>query len=154
MSRNAFTAETLFGGLDWLLIGLLLLAARSACGQSVNLTWVASTYTNIGGYRIYAWTNLPDVQCSTSNAVQTTLAGNVTNVTLTGLLPTSYTFAATTVDTNTGAESLFSNFAHWPLAEPPGYLVSVQSTTNLLTPWTTVTNASGQLFFRLMILPQ
>jgi hypothetical protein len=134
---------------------LLTLACSlaTAVAQAVKLTWVSSTYTNVGGYRIYAWTNQPDAQCVQSNAVQTTLIGNVTGMTLTGLLPTDYTFAATAVDTNSGAESLFSNFAHWPLVEPPSYLISVQSTTNLLTPWTTVTNASGQLFFRLVIFP-
>jgi hypothetical protein len=122
--------------------------------QVVKLTWVSSTYTNVGGYRIYAWTNLPDAQCQQSNAVQTTLVGNVTAVQITRLLPTDYTFAATAVDTNSGAESLFSNFAHWPFIAPPSYLISVQSTTNLLTPWTTVTNSSGQVFFRLVISPQ
>lgn len=125
----------------------------SAQEQSVQLTWQSSS-TNANAYRIYCWTNLPDSQCTPANVVQTELVGNVTNVTLTNLLATHYTFAATAVDTNSGAESLFSNFADWPAIEPPSYLVTVQTTTNLLTPWTTVTNSIGAVFFRLVITGQ
>ena len=136
------------------LITLLFAAflfAAAALAQSVELTWNQSPDTNANAYRIYCWTNMPDARCAISNSLQNSLVGNVTNVTLTNLLSTYYTFAATAVDTNSGSESLFSNLAHWPLIQPPSYLVSVQSTTNLLTPWATVTNSSGQLFFRLVI---
>ena len=136
------------------LLATCLTFCASAQSQSVLLTWNPSPSTNVNAYRIYCWTNLPDAQCAIPNALQSSLLGNVTSITLTNLLPTSYTFGATAVDTNTGNESLLSNLAHWTILSPPGYFVTVQSTTNLaLTPWTTVTNSSGQIFFRLVITP-
>jgi hypothetical protein len=60
-------------------------------------------------------------------------------------VPADYTFAATALDTNTAAESPFSNFAFWSVPAAPTYLITVQTSTNLIT-W-----SNTPVFFRLQI---
>ncbi|MDE2106195.1 MAG: hypothetical protein KGL39_53745 [Patescibacteria group bacterium] len=126
----------------------LLSLCLSASAADVTLSWSPSTSTNVTNYRIYGWTNLPDANCAKTNAVEVLQVGDVTNATLTGFTPAQWTFAATAVETNatTTNESDFSNFAHWEVLPPPTYLVTVQSATNLLGPWT-----NTQMLFRLKI---
>jgi hypothetical protein len=119
-----------------------------AASGLIPLAWNPSISPNVNAYRIYAWTNSPDTNCVATNAVQILTVGNVTNATLVCIVPASYTFAATALVTNTGAESPFSNFAYWQVPFGPTYLITVQSSTNLMT-WT-----NTQMFFRLQIAPQ
>ena len=129
-----------------LLLAMLSVPAGIA-GQpgGVTLAWNPSVSTNITAYKIYAWTNCPDTNCIPTNAVQTLMVGNVTNATLNFLVPADYTFAATAVDTNTSAESQFSNFAYYKVPAGPTYFITVQSSTNLLV-W-----SNTPVFFRLQI---
>lgn len=122
------------------------LIAFSACAADLPLVWNSSTDTNVNAYRIYGWTNTPDAQCVASNASGMFQVGYVTNASFQLLTAGDYTFAATAINTNTGAESLFSNFTHWHVPEAPTLLINVQSSTNLID-WTNVPN----LFFRLKI---
>lgn len=127
-------------------IRILLLSALSCVAQDVELRWNPSASTNVQAYRIYAWTNRPDAQCSISNAVQMVQVGNVTNTTLTDMIAASYTFGATAVITNgAGGESPLSNLAHWEIPPGPEYLIAVQSSTNMID-WT-----NTPIFFRLKI---
>ena len=125
-----------------------LFGVSSCLANGVTLIWFPSIYTNVNAYKIYAWTNSPDTNCIATNAVETATVGNVTNATLVSLVPANYTFAATAIETNTGAESPMSNFAYWEVPSGPSFLVTVQSSTNLTT-WT-----NTQMFFRLQIAPQ
>ena len=123
----------------------LFAVCLSAFGQSVTLAWNPSTATNVTNYRIYAWTNCPDTNCFTANAVQRVEIGNVTNATVTPLVVDDYTFGATAVITNTGEESPLSNFCYWHVPAPPTYFITVQSSTNLIV-W-----SNTPIFFRLKI---
>ncbi|MDE2100744.1 MAG: hypothetical protein KGL39_26095 [Patescibacteria group bacterium] len=140
-SKRGRHAERRLLRLAW----LLAFAARTVFATDVKLAWNPSVSTNVNAYRLYAWTNRPDAQCAISNAIQVVQLGAGTNTTLTDIVPASYTFAATAVDTNTAAESPFSNFAHWTVPTPPTYLITVQTSTNLIT-WT-----NTPIFFRLKI---
>ncbi|MDE2105926.1 MAG: hypothetical protein KGL39_52375 [Patescibacteria group bacterium] len=124
----------------------------TAFGADISLSWNPSVSTNANAYRVYAWTNLPSVSCAVSNAVEVVQVGSATNVTVTDIVPASYTFAATAVDTNTGAESQFSNFALWVVPEAPKVLtITPQVSTNLLD-WQDITNVMGsKILFRLRI---
>jgi hypothetical protein len=117
----------------------------SAFASDVTLAWNPSTSTNVIGYRIYAWTNTPDANCAASNTVQTVTVGPVTNATLTMLVSGNYTFGATAL--SSGSESPMSNLAYWFVPAPPTYLVTVQSSTNLIN-W-----SNTPVFFRLQISP-
>ena len=130
-----------------IMLAVALVGARALAGQpgSVTLSWNPSISTNVGAYKLYAWTNSPDTNCLFSNARQTLTVGNVTNATLNFLVGADYTFAATAVDTNNGVESQFSNFAWLHVAAAPTYLVTVQSSTNLIV-W-----SNKPVFFRLQI---
>lgn len=128
------------------IVTLLMVAASAFAGNSLTLAWTPSVSTNVTNYRIYAWTNCSDASCQFSNAVQVAQVGSVTNATLTDLLPSRYTFAATSVITNgAGGESALSNLVHYEI--PDGVLVTVQSSTNLIT-WT-----NTPVFFRLKVGP-
>ena len=125
-----------------------LFGVSSCLANGVTLSWNPSITTNVNAYKIYEWTNSPDTNCIATNAVQTVTVGNVTNATLVSLVPANYTFGATAIETNTGAESPMSNFVYYEVPAGPTFLVTVQSSTNL----TTWTNTS--MFFRLQIAPQ
>ncbi len=125
-----------------------VLGVIASASPTVILAWNPSVSTNVNAYRIYAWTNTADTNCQTTNAVEVVTSGNVTNATLTMLVARNYTFAATALVTNTGAESPFSNFAYYQVPAGPTYLITVQSSTNLTT-WT-----NTQMFFRMQIAPQ
>jgi hypothetical protein len=127
---------------------LLLLAGPRLGAATVLLTWLPSLSTNVTNYRLYAWTNCPDTNCFPANAVENVFVGNVTNATLENLLPVNYTFAATAIVTNpaiVAAESPLSNFAYLQVPFGPTYLVTVQSSTNLVD-W-----SNTPVFFRLQI---
>lgn len=129
-------------------IAASLSAVLASATQTLTLAWDHPAETNANAFQIYTWTNTPDALCAASNAVQIIRVGDVTNATLEELHSGSYTFAATTLDTNTGAESVFSSFAYYTFPSPPSYLVTVQTSTNLTT-WT-----NTNLYFRLKIEPQ
>ena len=131
-----------------ILVCLLSLCLGLLAHGGVNLSWVPSPDPNVNAYRLYAWTNAADTNCMATNAVEILTLGNGTNATLEALTPAPYTFALTALDTNSGAESPFSNFAYWQVPVPPTFLVTVQCSSNLLT-WT-----NTQMFFRLKIAPE
>lgn len=78
------------------------LAASPSSTSSVTLTWVASTSTNVTSYDVYYGT-------TSGSYTQVVSAGDVTQMTITGLTPgTTYFFAATSSD-DASLESLYSN---------------------------------------------
>jgi hypothetical protein len=125
-------------------------ANLNVSGAAVTLAWNPSTNDPdfLEGYKIYRG---PASHAYTNEV----FVGSGTNVTISNLLPgsTNY-FAATAVATN-GVESFFSNEAVYvvptniPPASPPTYLITLQSSTNLLT-WTNV----NSIFWRVQITPQ
>jgi len=124
---------------------IALMAAIVGMASNVTISWIPPSSTNVNAFKIYAWTNSSDTNCLTSNAIQTVEVGNVTNATLTMMVSGDYSFAVTSIVTNTGAESPFSNFTYWHVPSPPTYLIAVQSSTNLIT-W-----SNTPVFFRLQI---
>lgn len=113
---------------------------------SVTLAWSPPTQSDgITGYAIYT-ANLPFVgttPAQNTNGFSKIVTGNVTNATVSGLLPakTNY-FVATALAGDT--ESDFSNQVSWfaPIPPPQGLAlisVAVQSSTDLSN-WVTVTN--------------
>ncbi len=128
-------------------LGLALATLPAVAASTLTLAWDRSPDTNVNAYTVYAWTNTPDADCVISNAAQAVTVGDVTNATLNFLQPGHYTFAATARVTSTGAESGLSNFAYYQVPQPPTYLITVQTSTNL-TAWT-----NTALFFRLQITP-
>ena len=136
-------------GIAIVLMALIINIAASG----VTLLWTPSPSTNVNAYKISAWTNSPDTNCQATNAIQTLTVGNVTNASLSMLVAGNYTFAATALVTNyySGTngpftiESPFSQFAYWQVPAGPSYLITVQSSTNLIT-WT-----NTPIFFRLQI---
>lgn len=123
---------------------LLTLCCRAAL---VQFSWTASLDPNVTNYRLYAWTNSPPANCQTTNAAQVATLGNVTNASLTLLVPAQYTFAVTALVTNVTQtnESDLSSFALLDFPSPPTYFITVQSSTNLVQ-WNTT-----PIFFRLQI---
>jgi len=118
----------------------------SSASQGVTLAWTQSPSTNVAGYKIYYG---PSSRAYT-NAV---FVGSGTNVTLSNMSAgNTYYFAATAIDSS-GMESPFSNETSYAVPTnaatftPPTYLLTVQSSTNLLT-W-----SNTPVFFRLQINP-
>ena len=136
LSRGANTMKWLF----------LFLGSLSSLAATVNLTWSRSPDPNASSYNIYYGTESRVY----TNAI---LAGNVTNLTISGLANgTTFYFAASASD-SLGNESDLSNEA--VLATPSVLVltVSVYATSNLLSPWTNLavlylTNPPGNGFFR------
>jgi hypothetical protein len=129
------------------ILAVALFVVLSCPASGVTLAWKPSISTNVIAYKIYAWTNSPDTNCFATNAVQVVTIGNVTNATLNQIVSANYTFAATAIDA-AGVESQFSNFTYLQVPAPPTYLITVQSSTNLVV-W-----SNTPVFFRLQINPQ
>ncbi len=111
----------------------------------VTLAWNPSISTNVTAYKIYYGPS----SGAYTNAV---CVGGGTNVTLSNLTAgNTYYFAATAVDSN-NVESQFSNETSYAVPtnaySGPEYLITVQTSTNLIT-W-----SNSPIFFRMKIQTQ
>jgi hypothetical protein len=84
-------------------------------GQNIELSWNAAVSTNVAGYKVYYGTQSE----SYSNSV---VAGNTTNITISGFCPgKTYYFSATTYD-SAGNESSFASETSYTVASIPAML--------------------------------
>ena len=128
----------------------LLVSVEIAASRNLDLSWNASTSTNVAGYNLYYGT-------ASGNYTSKISAGNVTAITISNLVPgVTYYFAATAYDAN-GNESPLSNEASFivpgaltltagvnagdpPLINfpvEPSHWYKVQASTDLQS-WTTI----------------
>ena len=126
----------------------LLLATMTALSQSLTLQWTQSTDTNVNYNRLYCWTNTALTNCTVTNAVQIVEMNATTNLTLTNIVPEDYTFGVTAIVSNSTeiVESPMSNLVGWDYPAAPGYLITVEVSSNLVN-WVN----GPQNFFRLAI---
>jgi len=104
-----------------------VLAFSLHAGQSIELSWNPAVSTNVAGYKVYYSTQ----SGSYSNSV---VAGNTTNITISGFCPgKTYYFSATTYN-SAGNESSFSSETSYTIP-------SVQATLG------NVARANGQFSF-------
>ena len=140
---------------------LILVRAATPPPSNVTLVWNRSPGTNIAGYNLY-------VGAATRSYTNKINTGNSTNVTIGNLTTNAtYFFAATAYDSN-GLESDYSNEISYRAGSGPSGTNAppktnvltvnfiVRTATNILGPWTTLTNLNvfsatnppGQRFFQ------
>jgi fibronectin type 3 domain-containing protein len=138
MIFNAGCRPRKFAGVFFLCVALVTffqLAARA--NQSALLTWNPSPQTNVTGYKIYSG----PASHSYSSVVT---VDNVTNATLSGLVPgKTYYYAATAVDA-AGNESTFSNEASYVVPAPVATLTAAVHAAGRFS--FTVSGSAGQQY--------
>ena len=114
------------------LIALAQLPAKA--GQTTTLGWDAGGDTNVAGYKIYSGT-------VSHHYTSVVTVGNVTQATITGLVPgQTYYYAATTVATG-GIESDFSNETSYTAPEPVSLVAMTYGNSRISF---TVSGTAGQ----------